>query len=73
MTPFEELLRRGLEADARLQDNLTLLKNQAGTDASHVLLFDMRDAGLGTLHEVITTLMACVGALSARVAILENQ
>jgi hypothetical protein len=72
-TEFEEAELRGRLANERLRENLLLLKNGARTDASHVLFFDMGDAGLGTLHEVVTTLMACVDALSARVAILENQ
>jgi hypothetical protein len=70
---FEAAEERIRKANADLRENLTALRDAAGSDASHVLLFNVGAAGLGTLAETVSTLMACVYALSARVAFLENQ
>ena len=70
---FDEDAERIRKANDDLRENLTALLDAAGSDASHVLLFDVGAAGLGTRAETVSTLMACVDALSARVAILENQ
>jgi hypothetical protein len=72
-TEFDERSEQIRKATEALYENLTLLKNAAGADASQVLLFHPGGARLGTLTDVVGTLMACVDALSARVAILENQ
>jgi hypothetical protein len=72
-TEFDAAEARIRQANADLRASLTILRDAAGSDASHVLLFNVGAAGLGTLPETVSTLMACVDALSARVAILENQ
>jgi hypothetical protein len=73
VTTFEEDVERIRNANEDLRWALSDLRIAAGSDASHVLLFDVGAAGLGTLAETVSTLMACVDALAARVAILENQ
>jgi hypothetical protein len=70
---FDEAEERIRKANDVLRENLTALRDAAGSDASHVLLFNVGAAGIGTLAETVSTLMACVDALSARVAILEKQ
>jgi hypothetical protein len=70
---FDERAEQIRKATEALYENLTTLKNAAGADASQALLFHPGQARLGTMTDVLATLMACVDALAARVAVLENQ
>lgn len=69
---FEQQRERIRLAEEALRLNLILLKNISGADASLVLLYNVRNAGMGSIAEVVETLMACVDALSSRVTILEQ-